>query len=171
MEKILRHMAWANQEVIGKIAQLPEEALAAYVVNPDWTVGTIVRHIGSASNWYVWRLLDREVFTADQRAYWDARLKDDDEESPKMKDIKYVLEVLRDSDAQLLEQSQMPDVNVPREFRGEQHVFKRSTILSQAVHHATEHRAQAVSALEARGFTSINLDDFDVWSYQIKVGE
>jgi uncharacterized damage-inducible protein DinB len=49
MEKILKHMAWANQEVIGKIAQLPEEALAAYAVNPDWTVGTIVRHIGSAS--------------------------------------------------------------------------------------------------------------------------
>ena len=171
MEKILKHMAWANQEVIGKIAQLPEAALAAYAVNPDWTVGTIVRHIGSASNWYVWRLLNREALSEDEKAYWDARLKDDDEESPKMQDIKYVLEVLRDSDAKLLEQSRYPDADVPREFRGEQHVFKRSTILSQAVHHATEHRAQAVSALEARGFTSINLDDFDVWSYQIKAGE
>lgn len=171
MEKILKHMAWANQEVIGKIAELPKEALDAYVVNPEWTVGTIVRHIGSASNWYVWRLLDREAFTAEEKAYWDARLKDDDEESPKMQEINYVLEVLRSSDAMLLEQSRLPDADVPREFRGEQHVFKRSTILSQAVHHATEHRAQAVSALELRGFDSINLDDFDVWSYQIKVGE
>jgi uncharacterized damage-inducible protein DinB len=171
MEKILKHMAWANQEVIGKIAELPKEALDAYVVNPEWTVGTIVRHIGSASNWYVWRLLDREAFTAEEKAYWDARLKDDDEESPKMQEINYVLEVLRSSDAMLLEQSRLPDADVPREFRGEQHVFKRSTILSQAVHHATEHRAQAVSALELRGFESINLDDFDVWSYQIKVGE
>jgi uncharacterized damage-inducible protein DinB len=171
MEKILKHMAWANQEVIGKIAELPKEALDAYVVNPEWTVGTIVRHIGSASNWYVWRLLDREAFTAEEKAYWDARLKDDDEESPKMQEINYVLEVLRSSDAMLLEQSRLPDADVPREFRGEQHVFKRSTILAQAVHHATEHRAQAVSALELRGFDSINLDDFDVWSYQIKVGE
>jgi uncharacterized damage-inducible protein DinB len=171
MEKILKHMAWANQEIIGKIAELPNEALEAYVVNPEWTVGTIVRHIGSASNWYVWRLLDREAFTAEEKSYWDARLKDDDEESPKMLDINYVLEVLRDSDAKLLEQSRFPDVDVPREFRGEQHVFKRSTILSQAVHHATEHRAQAVSALEVRGFASIILDEFDVWSYQIKVGE
>ena len=171
MEKILKHMAWANQEVIGKIAELPKEALDAYVVNPEWTVGTIVRHIGSASNWYVWRLLDREAFTAEEKDYWEARLKDDDEESPKMQEINYVLEVLRSSDAMLLEQSRLPDADVPREFRGEKHVFKRSTILAQAVHHATEHRAQAVSALELRGFGSINLDDFDVWSYQIKVGE
>ena len=171
MEKILKHMAWANQEIISKIAELPKEALDAYAVNPEWTVGTIIRHIGSASNWYVWRLLDRDAFTADEKAYWDDRLKDDDEESPKMQDINYVLEVLRSSDVLLLEQSRLPDADVPREFRGEQHVFKRSTILSQAVHHATEHRAQAVSALERRGFDSILLDDYDVWSYQIKIGE
>jgi uncharacterized damage-inducible protein DinB len=171
MEKILKHMAWANQEIIGKIAELPKESLDAYAVNPQWTVGAIVRHIGSASNWYVWRLLDRDAFTADEQAYWDARLKDDDEGSLKMHDIKYVLEVLRDADAKLLEQSRIPDADVPREFRGEQHVFKRSTILSQAVHHATEHRAQVVAALELRGFDSIILDDFDVWSYQIRVGE
>ena len=171
MEKILKHMAWANQEIIGKIAELPREALDAYVINPEWTVGTIIRHIGSASNWYLWRLLDREAFTADESAYWEARLKDSDEESPKMQELKYLLDVLRDSDVKLLEQSRLPDVDVPREFRGEQHVFKRSTILSQAVHHATEHRAQAVAALELRGFDSINLDEFDVWSYQIKVGE
>jgi uncharacterized damage-inducible protein DinB len=116
----------------------------------------------------VWRLLDRESFSAEESAYWEKRREDGDEESPKMQDLQYVLEVLRDSDAQLLEQSRKSDADVPREFRGEQHVFKRSTILSQAVHHATEHRAQAVSALEARGFTSINLDDFDVWSFGLK---
>jgi uncharacterized damage-inducible protein DinB len=170
-EKLLKHMAWANQEIIGKIAELPKESLDAYVVNPEWTVGRIVRHIGSASNWLLWRLLDRDSFTAEEKAYWEGRLKADGEESPKMQDISYVLEVLRDSDAKLLEQAKFPDSDVPREFRGGQYVFKRSTILSQAVHHATEHRAQAVSALEARGFTSITLDDYDVWSFQIKVGE
>lgn len=169
MEKILKHMAWANQEIIGEISQLPKEALDAYSVNPEWTVGTIVRHIASASNWYVWRLLDREAFTVDEKAIWDARLKDAEEEAPLMKDISNVLAILKDSDAWLLEQSLLPDADVPREFRGEQHVFKRSTILSQAVHHATEHRAQAVSALELRGFTSINLDSYDLWSYQISV--
>ena len=171
MDNILKHMAWANQEIIGKINQLPKEALSAYAVNPEWTVGTILRHIGSASNWYVWRLLDREAFTPEEKTFWDARLKDADEEAPLMQDISNVMAILKDSDAWLLEQSLLPDADVPREFRGEEHVFKRSTILSQAVHHATEHRAQAVSALEVRGFNSINLDDYDLWSYQIRIGE
>ena len=171
MERILKHMAWANQEIIGKISELPEEALTAYVVNPEFTVGDIVRHIGSASNWYVWRLLDKSTFTAADEDLWKKRLADADEGAPTMQEVKYVLEVLRSSDAILLEQSRIPEAEVPREFRGEQHIFKRSTILSQAVHHATEHRAQAVAALELRGFNSINLDDFDVWSYQIRVGE
>lgn len=170
MERILKHMAWANQEIIGQIAELPEEALGAYAVNPEWTVGNIVRHIGSASNWYAWRLLDKSKFTPTDEELWKTRLAEADETAPTMQEIKNVLEVLRSSDAMLLEQSLLPDADVAREFRGEQHVFKRSTILSQTVHHATEHRAQAIAALEVRGFTAINLDDYDLWSYQIKVG-
>jgi uncharacterized damage-inducible protein DinB len=46
----------------------------------------------------------------------------------------------------------------------------RSTILSQAIHHATEHRAQIASALEAKGFTPVNLDDLDLWSYEESQG-
>ena len=171
MERILKHMAWANQEIIGKIAELPEESLSAYLVNPEWTVGNIVRHIGSASNWYVWRLLDKSEFTQADEELWKKRLADADEGAATMQEIKYVLEVLQSSDAMLLEQSHLPDADVPREFRGEQHVFTRSTILAQAVHHATEHRAQAIAALESRGFDSIILDDFDIWSYQIRVGK
>jgi uncharacterized damage-inducible protein DinB len=45
----------------------------------------------------------------------------------------------------------------------------RSTILSQAIHHATEHRAQLASALEAKGFEPVNLDDLDLWSYEIEI--
>lgn len=171
MERILKHMAWANQEIIGKISELPEEALSAYVVNPEFTVGDIVRHIGSASNWYVWRLLDKSTFTAADEDLWKKRLAAADEGAATMQEVNYVLELLRSSDAMLLEQALLPDADVAREFRGEQHVFKRSTIISQAVHHATEHRAQAVAALEVRGFNSINLDNFDLWSYQIKVSE
>lgn len=171
MEKILKHMAWANQEIIGKIDELPKEALDAYAVNSEWTVGNILRHIGSASNWYVWRLLDREALTPEENTFWEARLKDADEAAPLMQDISNVLTILKDSDSWLLEQSRRPDADVPREFQGGEHVFKRSTILSQAVHHATEHRAQAVSALEIRGFTSINLDEYDFWNFSIKVGQ
>jgi uncharacterized damage-inducible protein DinB len=42
----------------------------------------------------------------------------------------------------------------------------RSTVLSQAIHHATEHRAQIASALEVKGFEPINLDDISLWDYE-----
>ncbi|MFM8446542.1 MAG: hypothetical protein ACKN9Z_04205, partial [Actinomycetota bacterium] len=44
----------------------------------------------------------------------------------------------------------------------------RSTILSQAIHHATEHRAQIASALEAKGFTPVDLDELDLWAFEIE---
>ena len=53
---------------------------------------------------------------------------------------------------------------------GEQVKRWRSTILSQAIHHATEHRAQIASALEAKGFTPVNLDDLDLWSFEESQG-
>jgi uncharacterized damage-inducible protein DinB len=168
MEKILKHMAWANQEIIGAINTLPKESLDAYAVNPEWTVGNILRHIGSASNWYVWRLLDRANFTEAEKTFWDARLKDADEEAPLMEDISNVLGILKDSDRWLLEESRKPEGEIIRDFKGESIVITRSTILAQAVHHATEHRAQAVAALELRGYSSINLDDYDLWNFNSK---
>jgi uncharacterized damage-inducible protein DinB len=42
----------------------------------------------------------------------------------------------------------------------------RSTVLSQAIHHATEHRAQIASALEAKGFKPVDLDEIDLWAYE-----
>ena len=41
----------------------------------------------------------------------------------------------------------------------------RSTILGQAIHHATEHRAQIAGALATNGIDVIDLDALDVWAY------
>ena len=43
----------------------------------------------------------------------------------------------------------------------------RSTILSQSIHHATEHRAQLASALEAKGFKPVDLDELDLWAFEM----
>jgi uncharacterized damage-inducible protein DinB len=168
MEKLLTHMAWANQQIIGEIKELPAEALGAYAVNPEWTVGLIVRHIASASNWYVWQLINREELNPEELSYWQKRLEDADEGSEKMKDLNFVLELLADSDARLLEQSLLPEAQATVDSEDGTFVVSRSTIISQVVHHATEHRAQAISALEVRGFNSINLDSYDLWSYNSK---
>ena len=42
---------------------------------------------------------------------------------------------------------------------------KASTVFSQMVFHAAEHRAQIVAALDKHNVRSINLDNYDVWSF------
>jgi uncharacterized damage-inducible protein DinB len=171
MEKLLKHMAWANQGILGKVQEMPDEALDAYVVNPEWTAREISRHIASSATWYGWRLLDKSNFSEADSARWQGILDETEIPAATSAEIKKVMERLRKADHILLEESRFPEGEVKREWQGEIIIRKRSTILSQAIHHATEHRAQLVSALEARGFTAINLDDYDLWNYADIIGE
>ncbi|NDI24876.1 MAG: hypothetical protein EBY87_05040, partial [Actinobacteria bacterium] len=45
VERLLKHMAWANQKVYSAAETLPDEAFGAYIVNPEWTVARILEHI------------------------------------------------------------------------------------------------------------------------------
>jgi hypothetical protein len=47
----------------------------------------------------------------------------------------------------------------------------RSTILAQAIHHATEHRAQIAGALATNGNAAIDLDAIDLWEYADSEGQ
>lgn len=169
--KLLKHMAWANQEIFSKVADLPDEALDAYAVNSDWTAREIMRHIASSATWYGWRLLDRSSFTEEENNSWQAILDETEIPPATMKDMPILLARAARADAALLSHALSPEGDVVREWKGEIITRKRSTILSQAIHHATEHRAQLVSALEVRGFTTINLDDYDLWNYADTIGE
>ena len=73
-------------------------------------------------------------------------------------------------DAEILECLAEGEGIIIEEWDGKKIERKRSTVLSQAVHHATEHRAQLVDALEFKGFPLINLDSIDLWSYESQVG-
>jgi uncharacterized damage-inducible protein DinB len=72
-------------------------------------------------------------------------------------------------DAALLESVSLDDVQLEfTNYSGKLVKRWRSTILSQAIHHATEHRAQIASALEAKGFTPVDLDELDLWAFEIE---
>jgi uncharacterized damage-inducible protein DinB len=72
-------------------------------------------------------------------------------------------------DAALLEAVSLDDVQLEfTNYSGKLVKRWRSTILSQAIHHATEHRAQIASALEAKGFTPVDLDELDLWAFEIE---
>jgi len=53
------------------------------------------------------------------------------------------------------------------EFEDEDHPRPalRSTTLTQACLHSTEHRAQIACALEVSGLGGVTLDDYDVWAF------
>jgi uncharacterized damage-inducible protein DinB len=171
MEKILKHMAWANHHILTKVSELPDVALDAYLVNPEWTVREIARHIASSATWYGWRLLDKSNFTEIETAAWQEKLDGSEIQPVKMADLQIVIDRLKAADEVLLNEAALPEGVVVREWEGKTIVRARSTVISQAVHHATEHRAQLVAALEARGFNGINLDDFDLWNYADTIGE
>jgi uncharacterized damage-inducible protein DinB len=156
LERALKHMSWANQEVYRLIIALPDEALNAYATDPDWTVGEILRHIASSSGGYGARLkgVDAEVLVRPKT----------------MQELQVIAKQLLSNDAELLELANVTDEKIAIIREGQTTHWMRSTIVTQAIHHATEHRAQAVCALEAKGFKVVNLDDYDVWAYEINNG-
>ena len=156
LERLLKHMAWANDKVYTAAESLPDEALGSFLVNPEWTAGRLLEHIVGGATWYVHRLTGKP---------WT--------EIPFPKssaDIPQLKKMLAGFDAEILACLAEGEGTVIEEINGKEVVRKRSTILSQAVHHATEHRAQLIDALEFKGFPIINLDSIDLWSYESAVG-
>ena len=161
MQRLLKHMAWANQETIKHLQSLPPESLKAYATNPEWFVGEILHHIVEAADNYVFRISGErpEGITGNIQ------------EIEKPEDLEKLASQLSVLDAALLNCEKLEDIQLEyTNYSGSKVKRWRSTILSQSIHHATEHRAQIASALEAKGFAPLALDDLDVWSYEIENG-
>ena len=150
--RALRHMAWANQRVYHSLNSLPDEALTSFIVNPEWNAQRIIQHIVSGADWYVYCLTGEmwsEVPTPST-----------------IKEIEELAVMLANFDAKIISQAGLPDEPLTIREEGESWQNLRSTLLAQAIHHATEHRAQLIDALESKGFTPINLDDIDFWAFE-----
>ena len=163
MNRMLGHMAWANAKTITHLQTLPEEALSAYATNPEWHVAEIIHHIVDSGDHYAFRISGIPALTKPGDPPIDDVLA--------IADLARIKEQAAIVDKALLECVKLDDIQI--EFvNAEDKLVKRwrSTILSQSIHHATEHRAQAVCALEARGIKAVNLDDYDVWAYEINNG-
>ena len=159
LDRLLKHMAWANQETLKHLQTLPDDALSAFATNPEWKVSEIIRHIVESGNFYAFRLSGSFPAEVDKQ-----------ESQPKNSaELQLLQEKAAVIDKALLECEKLEDIEI--EFvRNDGTKVKRwrSTILSQAIHHATEHRAQIASALEAKGFAPVDLDELDLWSYESK---
>lgn len=152
MTRSLRHLAWANARLFEDLAALPPEALQARYSPEAWPVGQLAVHIVGSSEWYTYCLAGTPW--TDLAVPGSAA------------DLRALAAHLADLDATLLEQASLPDERVSFVNEDGPRTAYRSTVLSQACMHATEHRAQIACALEINGFDGVVLDDYDVWAHE-----
>jgi len=151
LDRLLRHMAWANASLIASLAELPDSALALTSPLNEWSVARILAHLVSAAGGYASRL---------ERAP-----RPPDTEPPMSADqLAEIAARCATFDARLRDQASLPDELVPH-ANPDRPVRARSTVLAQAIHHATEHRAQIAGALSTNGLDAIDLDAIDLWAY------
>jgi uncharacterized damage-inducible protein DinB len=161
MDRMLAHMAWANAKTINHLQSLPEESLAAYATNPEWHVAEIIHHIVDSADHYAFRISGIPALTKPGEPCID--------DVKVIADLAQLKEQVAIVDKALLECVKLDDIQIEFKNYSDKMVKRwRSTILSQAIHHATEHRAQLASALEAKGFKPMDLDELDLWAFEIE---
>ena len=152
LERALRHLRWADDAFFLALAARPPQALDARVAPQGWSVGRLAMHIVQGAQWYryclagvPWTDLDVPVGHGE---------------------LEMLRRELSGVDAALLDEARLPDACVT--FRDDEGMATawRSTILTQACMHATEHRAQISFALEVSGFDPVVLDDLDLWAFE-----
>ena len=153
VERSFKHMAWANKQMLQILKELPDEAINFSAWNPDWTVGKIAHHIVIAEGRLISRIIQQPAPEEFEPPVTSAG-------------IEQLITICAERDAQLLAL-----INTPDEMRkfvryGTEVEFLTSTILVQAVHHASEHRAQISDILAANKMDVLNLDNIDLWSFE-----
>ncbi len=154
LDRQLTHMAWANTEMFSVLAVLPEAAYAYTSPGSEWSVGAIAHHLATAAENYA------------QRLHGEPRA--EKRELPAIaSDIQTLAAALVVADAKLRAGAQLPGDEILTwiSFSGEELSVPRWVLVNQAVHHATEHRAQIAGALAANGNSSLDLDALDVWTF------
>jgi len=150
-------MSWANQFVLDKLGQLTEEDWKLRLTKEDWSVQELANHIVLAAGGYAHRVSGIAVSTGlDQKMV--IPLPDLQKYCAKAD------EILR------IESHKSDEINTyVRE--GKNIERSRSTIISQSIHHATEHRAQISDTLKVHGIRILDLDEIDLWAFSDFAGE
>ena len=156
-EKLLLHMAWANQFVLAKLEELSESDWQLKLTEEDWSIQELAHHIVLAAGGYAYRVSGEWVYS--------------DLEQEMVIPLSDLQKYCSQADEILRVQSHMPD-SVETKMRDGQKSFRsRSTIISQSIHHATEHRAQISDTLKVHGIRILDLDEIDLWAFSDIAGE
>jgi len=156
-EKLLLHMAWANQHVLAKLEGLSDSDWQLKLTSDDWSIQELANHIVLAAGGYAQRVSGHAISTGLTMSMV----------IPLADLQKYCAK----ADEVLRFESHKPD-SIDTYMRDGHSVERsRSTIISQSIHHATEHRAQISDTLKVHGIRILDLDEIDLWAYSDIGGE
>ncbi len=153
LERLFRHMTWANNQVFAQLAALPENSLKFTAWNPDWSVGKIATHIVIAQGRFISRLQKLEPFP-------------ESEFELTSEGMAQLAKKSAENDQKLQEFLNSSDEMLTFLRYGKEVSFLTSSVLAQVIHHATEHRAQIADILAVNNMDVINLDALDLWSFE-----
>jgi len=149
VDRLFRHMAWANSYVFDCLAKLPPEQLKLTAPNDEWTAAEILEHLTSS----------RYADLLDGQGYTPTTVPTNSSEVLALKELSAGF------DARLRVAAHEVEGFV--EFQRDERTIRRSrqTILAQAIHHATEHRAQIAGIYASHGMKVVDLDEIDLWAF------
>src|SRR3954454_11900502 len=150
LDRLLRHMAWANAKMFDWLGGASGEAVGMSSPRNEWTAGRILAHLADSAGGYASRL---EGVPRQTRI----------ETPTEIAGLAELAGTCAAFDSRLRSQAAVPDGPCPPPTPATP-PRARSTVLAQAIHHATEHRAQIAGALAAHGIDAIDLDEIDVWA-------
>ena len=147
---IFRHNRWANERIIGLCAGLSDDQLDATLVGTFGSIRATLQHIVVAERSYLLRISTGRPYRYPQDA-------------PPLTPAE-MLEWARASGAGLVEWAPkvQPSDLVQVDWDGVTHDVPKTILLTQAINHATEHRAQVMAILTQLG---IEPPELSSWAY------
>ena len=150
IDTLFRHNLWANTCLFELCAELSQDQLDASIVGTFGSIGDTLHHIAGAEYSYWYRVTSGQSYRRPAEA------------SPQT--MAELLESIRISGEGLIEVAPKVEAQetVEVNWEGTSRAIPCTIILTQAINHATEHRAQIMATLTQLG---VQPPDLDSWSY------
>jgi uncharacterized damage-inducible protein DinB len=144
------HNRWANERILERCAGLSAEQLDATIVGAYGSIRDTLQHIVTAERSYVSRIITGQPYRRP-------------EDAPPLT-LAEMTESVRTSGSGLIDWAPKVQAGdtVQVNWEGAPRDVPKTILLTQAINHATEHRAQIMAILTQLGIQPPNLDS---WSY------
>jgi uncharacterized damage-inducible protein DinB len=147
---LFRHNHWANVRILERCAGLTDEQLAATIAGTYGSIRDTLQHIVTAERSYFSRISTGQRY-------------DRPEDAPPLT-LADMMDSIRTTGSGLIEWAPKVQAGdtVQIDWDGTPREVPKTILLTQAINHATEHRAQIMAILTQLG---IQPPDLDSWSY------